>query len=110
MKKRVAVWGTGNVGRPAIRAVLAHRDLELVSVIVSNPAKAGQDAGQLAGVAPAGITASADWQAVLREGRIDALVCTATTLSSRDRPAAAMAAPPIGWSMRFPRSAPLARG
>ena len=30
MTLRVVVWGTGNVGRPAIRAVAAHRDLELV--------------------------------------------------------------------------------
>ena len=58
MKKRVAVWGTGNVGRPAIRAVLAHRDLELVAVVVSNPAKVGRDAGELAGVEPCGILAT----------------------------------------------------
>ena len=41
MTYRVVVWGTGNVGRPAIRAVAAHRDLELVGVVVSNPAKVG---------------------------------------------------------------------
>jgi len=39
MTKRVVVRGAGNVGRPAIRAVVAHRDLELVGVVVSNPAK-----------------------------------------------------------------------
>ena len=48
MTYRVVVWGTGNVGRPAIRAVAAHRDLELVGVVVSNPAKVGKDAGELA--------------------------------------------------------------
>jgi 2,4-diaminopentanoate dehydrogenase len=42
---RVVVWGTGNAGRPAIRAVAAHRDLELAGVVVSNPAKVGRDAG-----------------------------------------------------------------
>ena len=77
MKKRVVVWGTGNVGRPAIRAVLAHRDLELVGVIVSDPAKVGRDAGEIAGVASAGVAATADWQGLLQRLRPDALVYTA---------------------------------
>lgn len=77
MKRRVAVWGTGNVGRPAIRAVLAHRELELIAVIVANSTKVGQDAGEIAGVAPAGVLATDDWQAVLAEGNLDALVYTA---------------------------------
>ena len=37
MSRRVVVWGTGNVGRPAIRAVLSHRDLELVGVDRAQP-------------------------------------------------------------------------
>lgn len=77
MKQRVVVWGTGNVGRPAIRAVLAHRDLELVGVIVSGPAKVGRDAGEIAGVASAGVAATADWQGLLQQLRPDALVYTA---------------------------------
>lgn len=76
MKKRVVVWGTGNVGRPAIRAVLAHRELELAGVVVSNPAKVGRDAGELAGVASCGITATDDWQSLIRDN-IDAVVYTA---------------------------------
>lgn len=44
------VWGTGNVGRAAIRAVDAHPDLELTAVIVHNPDKVGRDAGDLADV------------------------------------------------------------
>ena len=77
MQKRVAVWGTGNVGRPAIRAVIAHRELELVGVVVSNPDKVGRDAGELAGIEPVGVYATADWQMLLRDGRLDALVYTA---------------------------------
>ncbi len=42
------VWGTGNVGRAAIRAVAAHPALELSGVLVHNPEKVGQDAGVLA--------------------------------------------------------------
>ncbi len=45
---RTVVWGTGNVGRAAIRAVDAHPGLELTEVIVHDPAKVGRDAGQLA--------------------------------------------------------------
>ena len=77
MALRVAVWGTGNVGRPAIRAVLAHRELELAAVIVSSSEKTGRDAGEIAGVAPAGITATDNWRAVLAQENLDALVYTA---------------------------------
>ncbi|MGB8650504.1 MAG: diacylglycerol kinase [Mycobacteriales bacterium] len=47
---RVVVWSTGNVGRNAIIGVDNRPDLELVGVWVSNPAKVGVDAGQLAGL------------------------------------------------------------
>ena len=77
MQKRVAVWGTGNVGRPAIRAVMAHRELELVAVVVANPDKVGRDAGELAGIEPVGVYATADWQTLLRDARLDAVVYTA---------------------------------
>jgi hypothetical protein len=77
MTHRVVVWGTGNVGRPAIRAVLSHSDLELCGVIVSNPGKVGRDAAEIAGTAPVGVRASSDWQAVLAE-KPDALVYAAT--------------------------------
>ena len=65
MACRVVVWGTGNVGRPAIRAVLTSTELELVGVIVADPAKVGVDAGTLAGVAPTGVIATDDATAVL---------------------------------------------
>jgi hypothetical protein len=47
---RTAVWGTGNVGRAAIRAVDAHPGLELAAVIVHNSDKVGRDAGELADI------------------------------------------------------------
>jgi hypothetical protein len=77
MTLRTVVWGTGNVGRPAVRAVLSHRDLELAGVVVSNPGKVGRDAGELAGVAPAGLTATDDWSSLIASG-IDAVIYTAT--------------------------------
>src|SRR5690606_8061680 len=60
------VWGTGNVGRAAIRAVEAHPALELSAVIVHDPAKVGRDAGDLAGLGrDLGVTASDDIDAAL---------------------------------------------
>ncbi|WP_280236881.1 NAD(P)H-dependent amine dehydrogenase family protein [Nocardia cyriacigeorgica] len=60
------VWGTGNVGRAAIRAVAAHPGLELADVIVHNPDKAGRDAGELAGLDhDLGVAATTDVAAAL---------------------------------------------
>ena len=77
MTLNVAVWGTGNVGRPAIRAVLSQKQLALSAVIISNPAKLGVDAGELAGVTATGVAATDDWQAAL-DTKPDALVYAAT--------------------------------
>jgi hypothetical protein len=60
------VWGTGNVGRAAIRAVEAHPSLKLTAVIVHDANKADRDAGELAGLdAELGIAATTDIDAVL---------------------------------------------
>ncbi|MBO2450662.1 dihydrodipicolinate reductase [Actinomadura barringtoniae] len=60
------VWGTGNVGRLAIRAVEAHPALKLTAVIVSNPDKVGRDAGELADLGrELGVAATNDIDAVL---------------------------------------------
>src|SRR5437763_12532057 len=63
------VWGTGNVGRAAIRAVEAHPALKLTAVLVHDPAKVGRDAGELAGLdAELGVAATDDVEAVLAAG------------------------------------------
>jgi hypothetical protein len=60
------VWGTGNVGRAAVRAVDAHPELELTAVLVHDPAKAGRDAGDLAGLDRSlGVAATTDVDAAL---------------------------------------------
>ncbi len=87
MTRRVAVWGTGNLGRPAIRAVAAHRDLELAAVVVSNPDKVGRDAGTLAFIDPLGVAATDDPSAALADD-VDAVVYAAT---ADTRPDAALA-------------------
>ncbi|WP_221350827.1 NAD(P)H-dependent amine dehydrogenase family protein [Streptomyces beigongshangae] len=63
------VWGTGNVGRAAIRAVEAHPMLDLASVLVHSPGKAGRDAGDLCGLGRGlGVAATDDVDAVLTAG------------------------------------------
>jgi hypothetical protein len=68
MAHRVIVWGTGNVGRAALRTVMANPALELVAVLVSNPAKVGRDAGELCDAPPVGIRATSDVAAALARG------------------------------------------
>lgn len=77
MGHKVIVWGTGNVGRPAIRAIASHQDLELVGAIVASPGKVGLDAGDIAGIGKLGVLATDDWRSVLADGA-DAVVYTAT--------------------------------
>lgn len=63
---RVVQWSTGNVGRHSIAGIAARPDLELVGVWVSNPAKVGVDAGELAGLGEAlGVAATNDADALL---------------------------------------------
>ncbi|KAA0943116.1 NAD(P)H-dependent amine dehydrogenase family protein [Streptomyces apricus] len=63
------VWGTGNVGRAAIRAVEAHPTLDLAAVLVHSPGKVGRDAGDLAGLGRGlGVAATDDVDAVLAAG------------------------------------------
>jgi len=83
MSYRVVVWGTGNAGRPAIRAVAAHADLELAGVVVSNPAKVGRDAGELAYLAPLGVAATDDTSVAFADD-VDAVVYTATADTRSD--------------------------
>lgn len=65
MPRRVIVWGTGNVGRAALRIVVADPALELAAVIVSNPEKVGRDAGELCGLPAVGVAATDDIAAAL---------------------------------------------
>ncbi|MFL6154985.1 MAG: dihydrodipicolinate reductase [Marmoricola sp.] len=63
------VWGTGNVGRLAVRAVDAHPGLELTGVLVHDPDKVGRDAGDLAGMGrDLGVLATDDVEALLAAG------------------------------------------
>ena len=61
---RVVQWATGNIGVYALRQVIAHPGLELVGVLVYDPAKDGVDAGELCGEDAVGITATTDPAAI----------------------------------------------
>ena len=62
---RVVQWGSGNVGRKAIATVAQRPDMDLVGLLVTNPDKAGRDAGEIAGLEPLGVTATTHHDEIL---------------------------------------------
>lgn len=114
MTLRTVVWGTGNLGRAAVRAVHAHPGLSLAAVLTSSAAKIGRDAGDLAGVDPLGVELTDDVAAVLAD-RPDAVVYAASGDLRPDDAAAdirralaagAVVVTPSLYAMYDPRSAP----
>lgn len=65
MSIRVVQWTTGNVAANAVRAVIAHRDLELVGAYAWSADKAGRDVGELVGLDPLGVAATDDVDEVI---------------------------------------------
>src|SRR3954469_9814813 len=65
MTYRVIQWATGTVGVHAVPAIASHPDLELAGLWVHSDSKAGRDAGEICGVAPVGVTATQDADALL---------------------------------------------
>jgi 2,4-diaminopentanoate dehydrogenase len=65
MTYRVIQWGTGNLGTLAVQTILKHPDLELIGAWVSSAAKDGRDVGELSRVAPIGLLATQDSDALL---------------------------------------------
>lgn len=60
MTVSVVQWTTGLVGRSAVKAVLAHPDLELVGCWAWSPDKVGVDVGELCDLDPVGVAATDD--------------------------------------------------
>ena len=75
MTKNVVVWGTGNVGKLAIRAVSSHKDLNLIGVIVHNDSKIGTDAGSIADIGNLGVLATDDIK-IAELPEVDAVIYT----------------------------------
>jgi hypothetical protein len=65
LRYRVIQWATGTIGRRALAASLEHPELEVVGVRVFDPAKVGQDAGELVAATPVGVAATDDVDALV---------------------------------------------
>lgn len=57
---RVVLWGPGQMGIGALRAVVQHPGLELVGLVVHSEHKEGRDAGDLCGLPSTGVIATRD--------------------------------------------------
>lgn len=62
---RVVQWTTGNVGKSSVEAIANNPNYELIGLYAWSRDKAGRDAGELAGIAPLGVTATNDVDALL---------------------------------------------
>jgi 2,4-diaminopentanoate dehydrogenase len=64
-KYRVVQWTTGNVGKSSVQAIAANPNYELVGCYAWSRDKVGRDVGELCGVAPLGVAATNDVDALL---------------------------------------------
>jgi hypothetical protein len=62
---KVVQWTTGKTGGAAVRGMAAHPVLDLVGCYAHSPDKVGRDVGELCGMAPLGVTATDDVDALL---------------------------------------------
>lgn len=65
---RVVQWATGTIGRHALRGIVEHPRLTLVGVHVYAQDKVGHCAGDLCGLGPTGVTATATLDEILALG------------------------------------------
>ncbi|MEN3974946.1 dihydrodipicolinate reductase [Emcibacter sp. SYSU 3D8] len=79
MAYKVIQWSSGNVGKHAARAVAERADMKLVGMYVFSDAKAGQDAGKVAGIGKLGVKATNDAEKIVA---MDADVVIHTALPS----------------------------
>jgi hypothetical protein len=89
--KRIVIWGTGFVGKLVIEEIVKHPGFQLVGVGVSNPEKVGKDVGELCGLAPIGLLATDDVEALIALAP-DALVHYGPTAAKADDNIALMSA------------------
>ncbi|BBZ15417.1 NAD(P)H-dependent amine dehydrogenase family protein [Mycobacterium branderi] len=59
-KYRVIQWGSGFTGEIALRYLITNKNLELAGLKCYTPGKEGVDAGEIAGLAPMGLSATRD--------------------------------------------------
>jgi hypothetical protein len=80
---KVVQWGTGNLGKLAVQSILKHPELELIGTWVSSSEKAGRDAGELSGVAPIGVLATQDADALIN-GDADCICYAANSMGREE--------------------------
>lgn len=108
MTLKVVQWATGGLGVAAIRGMAEHPDLELVGCWVHSQAKAGLDAGEIAGIGPVGVIATNSIDDILA---LDAdAVVYAPLIADPDEVAALLRSgknvvTPVGWVYPGERSA-----
>jgi hypothetical protein len=81
---KVVQGGTGNLGTLAVQSILKHPDLELIGTWVSSSQKAGRDVGELCGVAPVGLLATQDAEALIT-GDADCSCYAANSMGREDQ-------------------------
>jgi 4-hydroxy-tetrahydrodipicolinate reductase len=79
MSIKVVQMGLGPIGNKATQYLLERSNLEIVGAIDLDPAKAGKDVAALAGLAPIGVTVSADMDQVLNGKKVDVVLLTTTS-------------------------------
>jgi hypothetical protein len=62
---RVIQWATGVVGKAALKHFIQNPVIDLVGVLVFNPDKVGQDAGDIVGLPKTGVLATNDQEAII---------------------------------------------
>ena len=65
MSYRVVQWTTGKIASAAVRGILDHPALTLVGCYAWSPEKVGKDVGTLCGLAPIGVAATDDVDALI---------------------------------------------
>ncbi len=72
---RVIQWMTGDVGQVGVRHFAESPVFDLVGVLVHSADKVGKDAGEIAGIAPIGVTATYDIESIIAADA-DCVFCT----------------------------------
>lgn len=83
IKLKVVQMGLGPIGNKVTQYLLERDSIEIVGAIDTDPGKAGQDIGILAGLEPIGVKVTANLSQVLSNGKVDVVVLTTTSSLSK---------------------------
>jgi len=85
MKKKIKVvqMGLGPIGNKATQYILDRKNLEIVGAVDADPEKVGQDVAVLAGLAPIGVTVTADVAQAVKGKSADVVLLTTSSDMSK---------------------------